>query len=66
MAPQHGLNTRTKNNWLKMYNKFGWELRIEMVINDLREFRGRRFHTRVGCPRIMWLPMNKEVINLYR
>ena len=66
MASEHRLNTRMKNNWLKMYNKFGWDLWIETVIKDLREFRGRRFQTRVGCPRMMWLPMNKGVVNLCR
>ncbi len=39
---------RMKNNWLKMYDKFGWVLRIETVINDPREFRVRRQRTRKG------------------
>ena len=37
---------RMKNNWLKMYDKFGWVLRIETVINNPREFRVRRLRTR--------------------
>ncbi len=31
-----------KDNWLKMYDKFGQILRVETVINDPREFRVRR------------------------
>ncbi len=57
---------RMKNNWLKMYDKFGLMLRIETVINDPREFRVRRLRTRAGRPRMVWCPMNKGVINLYR
>ncbi len=57
---------RMKNNWLKMYDKFGLILRIETVINDPREFRVRRLRTRAGRPRMVWCPMNKGVINLYR
>ena len=37
-----------KNNWLKMYDKFGVVLRIETVINNPREFRVRRLQTRAG------------------
>ena len=55
-----------KNNWLKMYDKFGLILRIETVINDPREFRVRRLRTRAGRPRMVWCPMNKGVINFYR
>ena len=59
-------NTRMKNNWLKMYDKFGWVLRIETVINDPRKMRVRRLRTRQGRREMMWCPMNKGVINLYR
>jgi hypothetical protein len=31
-----------KENWLKMYDKFGLILRVETVINQPREFRVRR------------------------
>lgn len=55
-----------KNNWLKMYDKFGLVLRIETVINNPREFRVRRLRMREGCPEMVWCPMNKGVINLYR
>ena len=57
---------RMKNNWLKMYDKFGLVLRIETVINNPREFRVRRLRMREGCPEMVWCPMNKGVINLYR
>ena len=57
---------RMKNNWLKMYDKFGLMLRIETVINDPREFRVRRLRTCAGHPRMVWCPMNKGVINHHR
>ena len=41
---KHGV----KNNWLKMYDKFGRVLRIETVINDPRGVRVRRLRTRDG------------------
>ena len=56
---------RMKNNWLKMYDKFGLILRIETVINNLREFRVHQLRTRAGCSRMVWCLMNKGVINLY-
>jgi hypothetical protein len=59
---KHGV----KNNWLKMYDKFGWVLRIETVINDPWEFRVRRLRARQGRREMMWCPMNKGVVNLYR
>ena len=55
-----------KNNWLKMYDKFGLVLRIETVINNPREFRVRRLRTRNGRREMAWCPMNKGVCNLYR
>ena len=64
--PGARIKHRVKNNWLKMYDKFGWVLRIETVINDPREFRVRRLRTREGRPEMVWCPMNKGVINLYR
>ena len=57
---------RMKNNWLKMYDKFALVLRIETVINNPREFRVRRLRTRDGRRQMVWCPMNKGVINLYR
>jgi hypothetical protein len=64
--PGARIKHRVKNNWLKMYDKFGWVLRIETVINDPREFRVRRLRTRAGRREMVWCPMNKGVINLYR
>src|SRR5262245_41854107 len=64
--PGARIKHRVKNNWLKMYDKFGRVLRIETVINDPREFRVRRLRTREGRREMMWCPMNKGVVNLYR
>jgi hypothetical protein len=64
--PGARIKHRMKNNWLKMYDKFGMVLRIETVINDPREFRVRRLRTRAGRREMVWCPMNKGVINLYR
>ncbi|MGZ3392440.1 MAG: hypothetical protein ACXVCF_23015, partial [Isosphaeraceae bacterium] len=64
--PGARIKHRMKNNWLKMYDKFGLVLRIETVINDPREFRVRRLRTREGRREMVWCPMNKGVINLYR
>ncbi len=65
-CPGARIKHRMKNNWLKMYDKFGWVLRIETVINDPREFRVRRSRVRAGRREMVWCPMNKGVINLYR
>ena len=64
--PGSRIKHRVKNNWLKMYDKFGLVLRIETVINSPREFRVRRLRTRDGRRQMVWCPMNKGVINLYR
>jgi hypothetical protein len=56
---------RVKNNWLKMYDKFGQVLRIETVINNPREFKVRRRVQRQGRRRMAWCPMNKGVANFY-
>lgn len=53
-----------KENWLKMYDKFGLILRVEMVINQPREFRVRRRCERDGQSQVLWCPMNKGVVNL--
>jgi hypothetical protein len=57
---------RVKKNWLKMYDKFGSILRVEMVINAPREFRIRREGKRNGQPVVDWFPMAKRISNLYR
>jgi hypothetical protein len=56
---------RVKNNWLKMYDKFGQILRIETVINNPREFKVRRRRQRQGRNQMVWCPMNKGVANFY-
>jgi hypothetical protein len=56
---------RVKNNWLKMYDKFGQILRIETVINQPREFKVRRWRQRRGQRQLLWCPMNKGVANFY-
>jgi hypothetical protein len=55
-----------KNNWLKMYDKFGQILRIETVINQPREFKVRRQRVRGGRQQLLWCPMNKGVANFYQ
>lgn len=42
---------RMKENWIKMYDKFGLVLRVETVINSPREFKVRRTRTRNGSRR---------------
>jgi hypothetical protein len=63
--PGARIKHRMKNNWLKMYDKFGLVLRIETVINNPREFRVRRLRTRAGRREMAWCPMNKGVCNFY-
>jgi hypothetical protein len=64
--PGARIKHRMKNNWLKMYDKFGLVLRIETVVNNPREFKVRRLRTRAGREEMAWCPMNKGVSNLYR
>src|SRR5581483_4915828 len=64
--PGARIKHRMKNNWLKMYDKFGQLLRIETVINQPREFKVRRSRIRQGRRRMLWCPMNKGVANFYR
>ena len=64
--PGARIKHRVKNNWLKMYDKFGQILRIETVINNPREFKVRRRRERRGQTQMVWCPMNKGVANLYR
>jgi hypothetical protein len=63
--PGARIKHRVKNNWLKMYDKFGLLLRIETVINQPREFKVRRRCVRAGRQQIAWCPMNKGVANFY-
>jgi len=62
--PGARIKHQMKNNWLKMYDKFGLILRVETVINQPREFRVRRRRERKGTPQMVWCPMNKGVTNL--
>jgi hypothetical protein len=63
--PGARIKHRMKNNWLKMYDKFGQILRIETVINQPREFKVRRLRERNGKRQMLWCPMNKGVANFY-
>src|SRR3954447_18250164 len=63
--PGARIKHRVKNNWLKMYDKFGQVLRIETVINNPREFKVRRRRQRQGRWQVVWCPMNKGVANFY-
>lgn len=64
--PGARIKHRMKNNWIKMYDKFGQVLRIETVINQPREFKVRRRRERGGRSQMLWCPMNKGVANLYQ
>jgi hypothetical protein len=64
--PGARIKHRVKNNWLKMYDKFGQVLRLETVINQPREFKVRRRVQRQGRRQMAWCPMNKGVANFYR
>jgi hypothetical protein len=57
---------RIKENWLKMYDKFGLVLRIETVINNPYDFKVRRLGRCKGKLVLGWYPMAKRVSNLDR
>jgi hypothetical protein len=57
---------RMKENWIKMYDKFGSVLRVETVINNPKEFQVRRRGMRNGQEVLGWFPMAKGVANLPR
>lgn len=56
---------RMKKNSLKMYDKWS-VLRVEMTINNPREFKIYRKVERCGKKVMRWIPMGKSVFNLYR
>jgi len=57
---------RMKSNSVKMYDKFNC-LRIEMTINDPREFKVyKKVHHKDGTSSMRWSPMGKSISNLYR
>ena len=64
--PGARIKHRMKNNWLKMYDKFGQVLRVETVINQPREFKVRRCRLRKGRRQMVWCPMNKGIVNFYQ
>src|SRR5262249_18214736 len=64
--PGARIKHRVKNNWLKMYDKFGQVLRIETVINNPREFKVRRRVVRQGRRQMACGPMNKGVAHFYQ
>jgi hypothetical protein len=57
---------RYAGNWLKMYDKFGQVLRIEMVINQPRSFKVCRWGTKKGQRVRDWFPLTKSVAFLGR
>ena len=52
---------RFQGNWIKMYDKFGQVLRIEVVINRPGTFRVRRWGTRKGQRVFGWNRLIKNV-----
>lgn len=57
---------KMKSNSIKMYDKFSC-LRIEMTINDPKEFKiCRDINHRDGTTSKGWSPMGKSISNLYR
>ena len=64
--PGARIKHRMKHNWLKMYDKFGWVLRIDTVINDPREFRVLRLRARVGRGKLFRTPLHRRHASLQR
>ena len=64
--PGTRIKHRVKQNWLKMYNKSGSVLRLEMVINEPEGFKVRKQVTRQGKPVMKWVDMRKGVAYLFR
>lgn len=64
--PGMRIKHRVKGNWLKMYDKAGSVLRVEMVINQPEEFRVRRRVRRHGRRRTEWVEMRKGVGFMFR
>jgi hypothetical protein len=64
--PGARIKHRLKNNWLKMYDKFGRILRVETVINQPGEFRVyRQCRHQDGTTSMGWYAMPKGVGNLH-
>jgi len=64
--PGARIKHRVKENWLKMYDKAGSVLRVEMVINNPGEFKVRKRVARKGKQAMEWVPMRKSVAYLFR
>jgi len=64
--PGARIKHRVKQNWLKMYNKAGSVLRLEMVINEPEGFTVRKQVTRKGKKVMRWVDMRKGVAYLFR
>jgi hypothetical protein len=64
--PGASVKHRVKENWLKMYDKAGSVLRIEMVINNPDEFKVRKKVTRKNRRVMEWVSMRKGVAYLFR
>jgi DNA-binding MarR family transcriptional regulator len=64
--PGARIKHRVKENWLKMYDKAGSVLRVEMVINNPEEFKVRKRVARKGKEVLEWVPMRKSVAYLFR
>jgi len=64
--PGARIKHRVKENWLKMYDKSGSVLRVEMVINNPEEFKARKNVLRKDKHVMEWVPMRKGVAWLFR
>ena len=64
--PGTRIKHRVKQNWLKMYDKAGSVLRLEMVINEPEGFKVRKQVTRHGRKVMEWVDMRKGVAYLFR
>jgi hypothetical protein len=64
--PGARIKHRVKQNWLKMYDKGGSVLRLEMVINEPEGFKVRKQVTRKGKKVMEWVDMRKGVAYLFR
>jgi len=64
--PGARIKHRVKENWLKMYDKDGSVLRVEMVINNPEEFKVRKRVSRKNKRVMEWVCMRKGVAYLFR
>ena len=64
--PGARIKHRVKENWLKMYNKAGSVLRVEMVINNPEGFKVRKSVSRKRRKVMEWVAMRKGVAYLFR